>query len=750
MRETQRPPSGTPFVRTMGPRAQLRLRAGLPVERELVLGVSYFAFGEGGPARRTLELELNGIAVGTLAVGPELGEHALVTPAEAWVAGDNVLELQLSAAERQPGVQPPILALSHLRYGDARRVDVDVAARRLRLENGTGADWALELRGPSRLDFAGVADAEGELSIRLGFVDPATGREEGEDDPPLRVRVGDGAFGDDLVLADPGGRVVRLRLAWRATHAGRGAVELTRLELTESGSFRRPPIVFISIDTLAARHMSCYGYPRPTTPRLDAFADDAVRFAHCVANAPWTGPSYFSQVTGVYGNAFRFDVPEDATQEEKMNAWTLTGNRWTLAERLQAAGYRTAAFVDSPWLVEGQGFAQGFEHFDASANDIDPADPEGGIRHILPRVRRWLDSIDPDEPFFLFVQAIDVHGPYVPDDEHRGSLPPDATMDLEHAAPFGRQAYMYGRVPAYIARGLTPEGALPQLMRTATFIAAYDEEIRAMDADVGGFLEELRGRGLYDRSAIVFSSDHGESMIDHEWYFGHGLLYEDTLHVPLILRLPAGDHSGRVIPDTVQLMDLFPTLAELAHAGPPREYVQGRSLLPLLAGEPYPPRPILSEAKLLEAHSITLDGWKLIESFPEQSSLATLITYPPAFEWLLEEFPVLEPRRELGMRVRDFEQLEEQHPGLEARLREVVKGPVYELYDLRSDPREARNLAAEEPERVAALLRELRVRQELSRRARALAVPDGVQVELSEDALETLRNLGYTDSLEGD
>ena len=507
-------------------------------------------------------------------------------------------------------------------------------------------------------------------------------------------------------------------------------------------------MIFVSIDTFAAGHSSLYGYGRRTTPRLEALAAEAVTFRRCKANAPYTLQSYMSQLTGLYPAAHTIQGAgrPEGVRDTHLIAWEhyrIADGRWTLAEALRAAGYRTAAFVDNPWLAPGFGFAQGFDHFDASAAAIHGLDPEGGVRHVLPRAREWLAERAPGEPFFVFLQFLDLHTPYMAREPWKSAFAGDGLVDAEHEAGVTpSKINLFDHVPWMAARGLYERARdMPERMRTAPLVDAYDAKVLEMDQHLGELFDHLRARGLYDEAVLIVSADHGESMLEHRYFFNHGLLYEECLHVPLIVRLPGGRHGGRVVEEPVQLVDLYPTVLELAGLDPDRAHLHGRSLAPALAGAPLEPRPILAEGGVQTQRSLELDGWKLVESYPGEGEFRVMLTHPRlGGRFQAEVVPELE---RLAAAAEERGEAFDLDAELKASLRRHLGGPVHELYHLPDDPTELRDRSAEEAGRVAALVEILHRERE-----RALAAARAVESEGSADALSAearaeLERLGY-------
>lgn len=550
-----------------------------------------------------------------------------------------------------------------------------------------------------------------------------------------------GAGETELEVAVPGPGLLELELRW-APRDGE-ALELRALELVGEPARERPPIVWISIDTLAARNLSVYGYARDTTPELAALAREAVVFERCATNATWTAPSFQSTLSGLFAGAHHTPPESPTAEAPAWRQWRLAEERWTLAECLAARGYATAAFVDVVYLTEPFGVAQGFEHFDASAADpsLPARDPDGGIRHIAPRVEAWLDARATEDPFFLFLHAFDVHGPYVPEAGTDGLFDGDALHADAGERPVVDHTAVFGAVPDYIARGALPDGAaLPERIATRPIAADYDEGVRAMDAELGAFFDALRARGLWDECCVVVTADHGESLVEHDVYFGHGVLWEDVVRVPLLVKLPHGRGAGTRVEGAAQLVDLYPTLAELAGVELAGRGLHGRSLLAACDGRALEPVATYCESGLMEQECVELDGWKLIEMRPGTTwELRTLLTAP----WLDRDFrdrafPELAgaaPNAAQLASIAARAPLDQVRDALLERLGEAHR----ELYDLSADPHERDDLYRDDHPRLPALLE---ARERVRREIAAARVAGGA-VELDEGAEQDLRDHGY-------
>lgn len=730
------------------PVARLEFSAFEPADRTLsVLCWIAPAADPEAPEEERVTVRLNGVAVGegTVGLGPTRIE--VEVPAAVWRAGTNALELDLGGVRETPGGESLGLAVAEVRYDRPSLVDAEPAERRLVLQPGNRVRYLVEhpADDPGGLELELRGRGRGTVEVAFTALDPTTGLAPGEPDAVLAVGTDGSQLAARLPLPATGGRVLQTELRWLGE--GDSGLELEALGLY---GLRRPeltPVLFISIDTLAAEHMSVYGYGRRTTPELERFAQDAVVFERCAANAPWTLPSYMSVMTGLHAFAHyrEFDWGT-GFRPELWDTWELATNRWTLAEMLRARGYRTAGFVDNLWLTDKFNFPQGFEVFDFSAGEIPREDPEGGIRHVLPLADAWLDALAPGEPYFLFLHAFDVHGPYLPQPPYAGTFTGDPLFDAEHRAPAGGMEKAFGSIPVYIARGVVPEGEIPTELATGPIHADYDEEILALDAELGRYFDSLKARGLYDPALIVLTADHGETTVDHDFYFGHGVVWEDVARVPLMVKLPGNERGGTRIAGSVQLVDLMPTLMDLVGLDPERPGLHGRSLLPALQGEPLAPRPTFTQGGVMAQAAVELGGWKLIELRPaDQSSIQTMITSPFLDrEWRQGLLP------ELGGSVLTYEVFDRILERLPKRqiapvLKAELQGVRHELYYLPDDPDERVNLAAEHPDRVAELARHLRVLEEEVSIAQGRARSSATVVEFSEEELTELGKLGYTD-----
>ncbi len=316
----------------------------------------------------------------------------------------------------------------------------------------------------------------------------------------------------------------------------------------------RPDIVLISIDTLRADHLGLYGYARPTSPNLDRWFGDALVFEDAYATETATSPSVASLLTGL--------VPQH--HRVRLFYQLLPGDVRTLAERLRDGGYQSAAVVSNVVLTdEAMGMAGRFDHYDDFIEDLEPTRRtwERKAGDTTDAALAWLrGGRDPARPLFLWVHYIDPHGPYRP--------PEDRPIDFTHE---GREPVPDGRMLSY----MMVAGAEDAL----EYVDLYDEEIAYCDREVGRLLDGLAPHVDAAQAAIVLTADHGETMAEHETWFTHQYdVYEGMARVPLALRLPSAQARAERVRGTVSLVDVAPTLLEIAGLGVPRE-LDGRSLL---------------------------------------------------------------------------------------------------------------------------------------------------------------------------
>ena len=472
-------------------------------------------------------------------------------------------------------------------------------------------------------------------------------------------------------------------------------------ELSSSAPEGAPNVLFVTIDTLRADHLGCYGYDRPTSPNLDALAEGGVLFERAYAHAPFTAPSHASLLTSLHPETHGVLAWEESLDPEAR----------TLGERLAERGWRTGAFHNHPGLVRSD-VTRGFD--EVQARFFCPAEDT------VDAFYEWLDA--GTGAWGAWVHLWDVHRPYgyrdwsgdwVPEEMKREPSPYAFAEQRFGEAPGGDVTI--GRTEAFY--NLNAERRA-QPVRTASrerklnardfhYIAnRYDGGVAEADRGLGLLLEGLRERGLEANTLVVVTADHGESLLEREaCYFTHDpFLYEETLHVPLVMRLPSGAHAGLRVASLARGVDVLPTMLEVLDIPPRltgRFRDQGRSLMPAVRGEP-------QRASLLYASTRTKNA-------KEHKRKADAET-----PWLEHREAVSDGRWKL---VHD------------------VGSSSWALFDLETDPGELTNLSGkrEHAERLAALRTRLEALQE--------NLPRSGQESrgLSDEERRTMAGLGYVD-----
>jgi arylsulfatase A-like enzyme len=465
-------------------------------------------------------------------------------------------------------------------------------------------------------------------------------------------------------------------LRWLAGYAAAAAIGCG------PGAPPPPNLVLITLESLRTDHVGAYGGRSPTrpeqpiTPNLDAFAAGALRFDDAHAVSSWTLTSHASLFTGLYPSAHRAVRPLDR----------LSDSYPTLAEALAAAGYQTAGVVSGPYLRRAHNLSQGFELWDDGISSLTDAVAHDDVTNpgMEKALARFLETErDQGRPFFLFAYFWDPHYDYLPPPPHDSEfVPPGAErMDLTR---FETNPSIY--------RGMPPA-------RLAWILSQYAGEIRATDECLGRIFRLLQQEGLWDDTAILVTADHGEEFFDHGEKGHKNNLFAETIHIPLLLKLPA-PAGGGVDRRLASQVDVLPTLLSLAGVTPDFP-VQGRSLL-----EPAPPG----------GRAIFFD----------------LIT-----TWVY--------RRLDGS---TFEENQRWHGARDANWKLVWRegdgqaAPLRRLYHAASDPADRDDVSAARDAEVRSLESLFQAQQKESEEIAAPHPPGGA-AKLTERELESLRALGY-------
>lgn len=426
-------------------------------------------------------------------------------------------------------------------------------------------------------------------------------------------------------------------------------------------------VLLLTVDTVRADRLGAYGYElRDTTPEIDRLLASGVTFERAVAPRSLTWPSLASVFTGLYPSGHGvlengYEFPDDLT---------------LLSEALQGAGYTTAAFLSNMCRANHQGWGS----FACSGG-------RDGVT--LDRALGWASELPTGgeaeaRPFFLWVHLFAAHGPY-----YNGGDLAATELDPGYEGPLGPTKWQLDPVM---------EEGLELTERDLRHLdALYDAALMGTDYVSGKLLAELERMGLLEDTLVVFLSDHGEELYQHNGYLYHACsVYESTLHVPFGISGVPGLPAGGRVPQPVELVDVAPTVYELLGLGPPGQ-MHGASLVPYLErpGAGGKGKPAFSEYGNAPIFTVVEDGWKLIHN-PEDID-------PYCFPGAPRDHYPLEP---------------------------------VELYHLTEDPMETTNLADAHPARVR------RLQERIRDRFSGLVVR-GEEQELPDELKEQLRALGY-------
>ncbi len=368
--------------------------------------------------------------------------------------------------------------------------------------------------------------------------------------------------------------------------------------------------VVISIDTLRADRLGCYGYPRPTSPFLDSLATRATLFEEAYAQFPSTLVSHMTMFTGLHPREHGVFPPNSVLSPEVE----------TFPEVFRRHGYRTAAYTEGGFVSGRFGFKRGFEVFVARNRD-----GKRQLEQTFRRGTRYLEALKPDDRFLLFLHTYAVHAPYDAPEPYR--------------EPFWSGEPPAGAIPA-TGPALTRQNALGETLPGPAVDwlgALYDAGVRQTDEVIGRFFADLERLGLADEVTVIVTSDHGEELQEHG-RFNHTQLYREVMRVPLMVVHP--DHRAAVRhAGIVGLVDLAPTLYELARVRPGGQPT-GRSLSRLV-GSPAPPLPGTAMAD-------SEDGSRAIYRGDGRALESLLLFDPPAGKPRVELYDV---SRDPGQRV---------------------------------------------------------------------------------------------------
>jgi arylsulfatase A-like enzyme len=371
-------------------------------------------------------------------------------------------------------------------------------------------------------------------------------------------------------------------------------------------------VLLVTIDTLRADHLPCYGYESDTAPRVCALAEEGTLFERAISQSSWTLPAHASMMTGLYPSEHR---AQNFTS-------SIDPGAPMLAEILHGRGFATGAFVSTVFVAK-YGFRRGFDafqHFRTLTSDPVAAP-------LTDRALEWLAAVE--EPFFLWVHYYDPHH------EHR--MHPETGFSYSEGIEDAELSYKWWNVHP-----------LPNAWRAfernrRTHLSLYDGEIRYVDSHIGRLFDALRDADRYDDTIIVVTSDHGEAFGEHQLVGHDNVLYSELIRVPLILRVPGRAPAREAA--LVETKDLMPTILDLLEIPRP-----ARARGSLLEGERGFAFSEVHNRNSEKRASVNHEGWKLIYTFDR------------------EEFELYDLERDPG----ETRNLAAAHPEVLARLKDAL------------------------------------------------------------------------------
>lgn len=513
----------------------------------------------------------------------------------------------------------------------------------------------------------------------------------------------------------------------------------------------KPHILLIILDTLRRDHLSIYGHQRNTSPEFDTFANDATLFTHAVSPAQWTVPAHGSLFTGLYASAHQL------TQANSR----LSGMHPTLAEILSVGGYHTVGFCNNPLVgLLNNGLQRGFNEFynysGAAPNRPIDAHRPVAVRTFLRNFRKvgrrignlfahsdWLFrmSLNPrlvpiwtrlinykgntersvhdvldywrayhaggaQKPLFTFLNLMGAHLPYHPSREMLQRVAPEFRHDA-------RSYHFMNEFNADAARWASPPETPFESWEHAVLDAFYDAEIAFQDIQLGYLLRQLKASGALDNTLVIIAADHGEGHGDHH-FFGHGfVVYQELVHVPLVMYHRERFPSGRRITTNLSTRRIFHTVLDCAELRPPIDETDPNANITQL-----------SLARVVEGAPDSEENTAFSEAIPPLTFLNVLKHRSPA---LIERLRLMQTRRAI----------------YHGDYKLVIVGEQIEgLFHIPSDPLEEHNLASNQPN-ISATLQEQLKQFVLNVTGQTNMLSS--DLDMNDEIVDNLRALGYID-----
>ncbi len=533
--------------------------------------------------------------------------------------GDNWLELEFQLPRRVAGA----LALDLLEARPAGSAEdsqplqpmaaqhAQLTTEQLQVHAGTRVGYALQL--PAGASLRGSVSAQ-----RAGRLRVSAARDGSAPLLLASLPVGPGARSFDIDLSSLGGELARIDLEAEQTEL---VLDSPCVVTIDDGSEQRSSFrparnaVVVLVDTLRPDRLTAYNpRTRVATPALGRWLPETAVMLDARAQENWTKPSVATLFTSLF--PWQHQVYTDDA--------VLPQAAQTMAERLRASGFHTGAFVANGYVSEKFGFAQGFDDFRNYLHEGRP----NVAQYVAADVLAWLDARPKGQPFFLYVHTVDPHVPY---------KPPPHFLSMYDPLPYDGPINFHGNhnLLEKIKAGTQPVSDRDR----EHLVALYDAEVSYHDAYLGVILDGLRARGLAHDTLVILTSDHGEEFWEHG-SVGHGhTVYDELLHVPLIVHLPTAGSDGHAVHGDVGLVDVMPTLLEALGQTAPAS-LTGRSFLPLLLGE-QPDAPRYTVSGFMQGwRTLTVGRFKLVAHGVSRTRLYDLARDPGEHVDLAADRPI--------------------------------------------------------------------------------------------------------------
>ncbi len=326
---------------------------------------------------------------------------------------------------------------------------------------------------------------------------------------------------------------------------------------------KRPNVILISIDTLRADHLSCYGYKKTTTPNIDRLASEGTIFLQNYSTGVWTPPGHASMLTGLY-------VSEHGVYDTRKLAEDIP----TIAQVLKRHGYQTAGFVNNSQVGALVGFDKGHDKFVEVWKGVATGSlVERAVRGLIRKAREalghqdmgaartnrefkdWIGNRETEKPFYAFLHYIEPHNPLNPPNPYRNKYLKDVELKNIDGAKTKKAAH---NPLICLVEDLNLNRDEIEFL-----ISLYDGEIEYTDSKIAEIISILKGKDLYDDTMIIITADHGEHFGEHNMWSHVASLYKEVLRVPLVIKYPKEVKYTKEVKDYTQLVDIFPTVMEV-------------------------------------------------------------------------------------------------------------------------------------------------------------------------------------------